>query len=212
MDSASIAARSLPAVWLVQLIRWEANGFTALWCTGGFLVWNNEIYLDRHPDWGVLGDLPTFEDGIDNQTTRCNLSIFPPSEAAMAEVADRRHQRSRVWVWDASLDQETGLLIGVPDLLFQGHVDFPRMINGEKWEVVLECATEEALLNEPNQQRRLSHSHHSDVWPGELGLIHVTGLKGKIYWRTAQPSGVSTGGGYGGGGGSGGGGQVTQAF
>ena len=207
MDSASIAARSLPAVWLVQLIRWEANGFTALWSTGGFLVWAGEVYLDRHADYGVLGDLPTFEDGIDNQNSRCNLSIFPASEAAMAEVADRKHQRSKVSIWDASVDPETGLLIGEPDLLFRGHVDFPRIINGESWEVILECATEEALLNEPNQQRRLSHSHHSYVWPGELGLIHVTGLKRKIYWRQAQPSGVTSGGGF-----TGGGGEVTQAY
>jgi hypothetical protein len=203
MDSASIAARSLPAVWLVQLIKWEAVGFTALWTTGGFLVWGADTYVDRHPTYGVLGDLPPFEDGVDSQTTRYNLSIFPPDAAAFAEVADRKHARSKVTIWDASVDPETGLMIGEPDLLFTGHVDFPRIVNGETWEVILECATEEALLNEPNQQRRLSHSHHSDTWPDELGLIHATGLGRKIYWRAQQPTAVSSGGGFGGGAGGG---------
>lgn len=201
MDSASLAARSRAAVWLVQLIKWEAVGFTALWSTGGFLIWGAETYLDRHPTYGVLGDLPTFEDAVDSQTSRCNLSIFPPTFEALAEVSNRRHQRTKVTIWDASVDPETGLLIGQPDWLFGGHVDFPRIVNGEQWEVILECATEEALLNEPNSQRRLSHSHHSDIWPGEQGLIHVTGLGRKIYWRSA--GGPSSAGGYGGGGGGG---------
>jgi len=203
MDSASIAARSGPAVWLVQLVKWEAKGFTGLWCSGGYVVWNGEVYLDRTPQ-GVIGELPPFEDGIDGQTTRYNLSIFPPDLAVMADIADRRHQKTRVTIWDAVMDAESGQIIGQPDRLFGGYVDLPRIFP-EKMEVILECGTDEALLNEPNEQRRLSHSHHSHIWPGEQGLIHVTGLGRKIFWRST--GGPSASGGYvsGGGGASGGG-------
>lgn len=195
MDAASIAARKQPVAWIVQLLKWETADFTLRLSTGGFIPWGSEVFLARDPTYGVLGDLPTFEDGIDSQTTRATLTIIPPDQTAFAAVADGKHAKSLIQVWDATLDGDTGLLIGTPDLLFRGIVDFPRVINGESWEVVLECGTEEALLNEPNEDRRLSNPFHQSVWPGETGLAYVTGLGRKVYWRANTPAGTG-GGGY----------------
>ena len=207
MDASSIAARQLPVSWIVQLFKWETSDFILRLTTSGFIVWGTETFLARDPVLGVLGELPTFEDGVDSQTTRSTLTIIPPDQAGLAKVADRKYQRSLVQVWDATVDASTGQLIGEPDLLFRGLVDFPRMVIGESWPVVLECGTEEALLNEPNEDRRLSNPFHQSVWPGELGLSYVTGLGRKIYWRANTPAGVS-GGGYRSGGG--GGGEVSS--
>lgn len=204
MDAASIAARKQPVSWVVQLFKWATPDFTLRLSTGGFVPWGNEVFLARDPVMGVLGELPTFEDGIDSQTTRSTLTIIPPDQAGLAKAADRKYQRTLVQVWDATLDGDTGTLIGEPDLLFRGLVDFPRVVIGESWEVVLECGTEEALLNEPNEDRRLSNPFHQSVWPGELGLAYVTGLGRKVYWRANAPAGTG-GGGYVSGGGGGGG-------
>ena len=206
MDASAIAARKQPVSWIVQLLKWETADFTLRLSTGGFIPWGSEVFLARDPTYGVLGELPTFEDGIDSQTTRATLTIIPPDQTAFAAVADGKHAKSLIQVWDATLDGDTGLLIGTPDLLFRGIVDFPRVINGESWEVVLECGTEEALLNEPNEDRRLSNPFHQSVWPGETGLAYVTGLGRKVYWRANTPAGTG-GGGYQSGGGSGGGGS-----
>ena len=202
MDAASIAARKQPVAWIVQLLEWETADFTLRLSTGGFIPWDGKAFLARDPVLGVLGELPLFEDGVDSQTTRSTLTIIPPDQAGLAKVADRKYQRSLVQVWDATVDVSTGQLIGEPDLLFRGLVDFPRAVIGESWEVVLECGTEEALLNEPNEDRRLSNSFHQSVWPGETGLAYVTGLGRKVYWRANAPAGVS-GGGYTSGGGGG---------
>lgn len=210
MDASSIIARKQPVSWIVQLMKWETQNFTLRLSTGGFIPWGNESFLARDPTFGLLGELPTFEDGIDSQTTRSSITIIPPNPTALAAIADRAHKRTRLRVWDATLDIETGMLIGEPDPLFQGMVDYPRLVLGESWEVVLECCTEEALLNEPNEDRRLSNPFHQSVWPGETGLAYVTGLGRKIYWRANAPAGTG-GGGYVSGGGNGGGNSL-QAY
>src|SRR5690606_7297882 len=121
--------------------------------TGGFVVWNDELFIQRDRTYGVLAGLPTFEDGIDSQTTRANISLYPADHAALAAMSDRKHQRSLVEVFDCSIDPDTGLLWGEPDLLFQGFFDFSSFVIGESEELILECGTEEALLNEPNEDR-----------------------------------------------------------
>lgn len=212
MDSLSIAARSTKAPWLVQLFQWVTPEFTVRWSNGTVVRWNGEDFEAR-TDLGTLGDLPTFEDGIDSQTTRASFTVYPADAEALATMAEHSLQGTLIEVWEASLDPEMGSVVGVPDPLFRGFYDFPRIIVGDQLELIIECGTEEALLNEPNEDRRLSHPFHQSVWPGELGLIFVTGLGRKIYWRQNQPSGVSSGGGYvSGGGGGGGGGFVSQPF
>lgn len=202
MDGAAIAGRSGPAVWLTQVLRWTTADFTLRLTTGGFLVWGDELFVQSDAVWGSISDLPAFEDGVDGQTTRADISFLPASHAALAAMADRRHQGSLIEVFDCSIHADTGLLWGEPDLLFRGEADFARLAIGGSEELVLECGTEEARLNEPNEDRRLSDPFHRSVWPGELGLSHVTGLTRKIYWRQSQPS-ISGGGGYGGPGGGG---------
>lgn len=206
MDSAAIAGRSGKAVWLVQLFRLTTADFTLRLTTGGFLVWGSELFLQRDPAYGTLGDLPIFEDGVDSQTTRADFTLYPSSHDAMVALADRKHQGAQVEVFDAAVDPDTGLMIGEPDALFRGEYDFARYVIGTSEELVIECGTEEARLNEPNEDRRLSHPFHQSVWPGELGLIFVTGVGRKIYWRASEPGGsggaISGGGGYVSGGGT----------
>lgn len=202
MDAAAIAGRSGKARWLVQILRWTTADFTLRLTTGGFLVWNGELFTQRDRTYGSISDLPTFDDGVDGQNTRADIGFYPADHAALAAMADRKHQGARLEIYDCALDPDTGLLWGEPDLLFDGRADFARYIIGDSEELILECGTEEALLNEPHEERRLSDPFHRSVWPGELGLSHVTGVARKIYWRANEPGGsISGGGGYSGGGG-----------
>lgn len=216
MDAAAIAGRSGKAVWLVQLFRLTTADFTLRLTTGGFLFWPHdgqptELFVQRDLTYGTLGDLPLFEDGIDSQTTRADFTLYPADHAALAALADRKHQRALIEVWDACVDPDTGLMVGEPDPLFRGFYDFARYTIGSSEELIIESGTEEALLNEPNEDRRLSDPHHRSVWPGELGMSHVTGVGRKIYWRVDQPDGTAGGGMTGGGRYiSGGGGMVNS--
>lgn len=204
MDAAAIAGRSGKAVWLTQILRWTTADFTLRMSTGGFVDWGAERFVQRDLTYGVIASLPVFEDGIDGQTTRANISLYPADHAALAAMSDRKHQGSIIEVFDCAIDPQTGLLWGEPDELFRGFFDFSSFVIGEKEELILECGTEDALLNEPNEDRRLTDAHHREVWPGELGMSHVWQLGRPSYWRASQPSGaISGGGGYGGGGGGG---------
>lgn len=213
MDALAVAGRTGKAVWLTQIVRLTTADFTLRLTTGGFVIWGNELFIQRDRTFGTLADLPTFEDGIDSQTTRVDLGFYPADDLAMASMADRKHQSSLIEVYDCSLDGDTGLLVGEPDLLFQGETDLGRVVIGQTTELIWQCETEDALLNEPNEDRRLSDPFHQSIWPGELGLIHVTGIGRKIYWRANAPAGsISGGGGYVGGGGGGGGGVISEAL
>lgn len=204
MDALAIAGRTGKAVWLTQIVRLTTDDFTLRLTTGGPVRWGSELFVQRDRTYGTIADLPSFEDGIDSQTTRSDLGFYPDNSTVMAAMADRKHQGSLIEVYDCALNGDTGLLMGEPDLLFRGETDLARIVIGERTELIWECDTEDALLNEPNEHRRLSDPFHQSVWPGELGLIHVTGLGRKIYWRANAPSGsISGGGGYGGGGGMG---------
>ena len=203
MDSASIAARSGVAPTITQIVKWETADFTIRWAAGGYIVWGSEVFVSNDLTYGTLNDMPTFSDGVDSQNTRADFTILPASQEALAAMANRKHQNTLIRAWDVDVDPQTGLMIGTPDPLFRGEADFVRLIAGDRLEIVLECGTEEARLNSPNEDRRLSAPHHRSVWPGEAGLDFVTGLGRKIYWRQSQPSSVSGGGGYVGGGGGG---------
>jgi len=47
MEPAAIAGRSGKARWLVQILRLTTADFTLRLTTGGFLVWNGELFTQR---------------------------------------------------------------------------------------------------------------------------------------------------------------------
>ncbi|WP_312814463.1 hypothetical protein [Brevundimonas sp.] len=174
---------------------------------GGQAAFGGEVYTGHDDRFGSIDKIGSFSDGIDGQATTGNIVLRPQSAEAIALLSNPLTQGAQVEIRQGVIDTDTGGVYGV-DLLFQGEINHTVLLADENSRSLrIELITEEARALEPNDERRLSHAFHSDVWPGELGLIHVTGVPQKDFWRIRKPS-ISYsysggGGGYGGGGGFG---------
>ena len=190
MDTALVTAFQAPAPTKCSLLRIDLPAGALCLTDGGFVRFDAgegngvEIYLGRDPAYGVLGSLPTIKDGAEAQTTRLDIVILPSSDTAAAALASPSIQGSLVQWWEGAINRETGLLIGQPELKFDGEFDRGRLSVGDGWELTLECGTQAERQLEPNADWRLNHSFHSLIWPGELGLVFVDGVTRKKEWRS----------------------------
>lgn len=153
----------------------------------GYVDYDGDTFLGEHP-YGALSSLAPVNDGAEAQTTRVPITFLPKDDDAAAKFASPLVQGSRVRWWEGAIDPATGLLVGEPLLKFDGVFDFARWTVGQSWSMVLECGTEAERQLEPNADWRLNDAFHQTVWPGETGLVFVTKVPRKIYWRMDSPS------------------------
>lgn len=189
MDSALATALQGAAPTKATLIRFDLPGGPLCLTDGGFVVFDagdgegDEVYLGTDPVYGSLGSVPAIKDGSEAQTTRLDIVILPASDIAAAALAAPTLQGVRVQWWEGAIDRATGLLIGEPELKFDGEFDRARFSVGGSWALTMECGTQAERQLEPNADWRLNHSFHSLVWSGEKGLIFVDGVTKKKVWR-----------------------------
>jgi len=182
MDAALLAGLTDTSPLVVIVVEARLPDQTIYWTDGGFVVWGDHTYQAEHPVYGTVDSIEEIEDGADNGTTRCAITILPPDGTGMVQLANPATQGSYISVHLGAVDRTTGLLIGIPDPLFFGELDFGRLGVGGSWSLVLECGTEEARCLEMYADQRLSDSYHKAIWSGERGLEHVTDTKRKIHW------------------------------
>lgn len=183
MDSALLAGLSANSPTTVLLVRVELPEYEIRLTDGGFVIWAGALFDGRDEVYGTLGSVEEIEDGADGQATRCAITVLPPDTVAMAQLASPLVQGSHVTVSLGAVNRGTGQLIGEPDLLFRGELDYGRLGVGDSWSLVLECGTEEARQLELNADQRLSDSYHKTIWAGERGLENLTDVKRKIHWQ-----------------------------
>lgn len=172
------------------LVRLDMPGAPICLTDGGFAVFDAgegegpETYFGRHPDYGVLGSVPSIQDGDGAHTQRLAIGILPASDVAVAALAAPSTQGVRIQWWEGAIDWTTGGLIGQPELKFDGEIDKARFRSGESWALTLECGTQAERQLEPNTDWRLNNAFHQTIWPGEMGLIYVDGVARKNEWRS----------------------------
>jgi len=201
---------------VATLVQIDFPSGAACWTDGGFVSFNSGAgaltFVTDHPTYGAISAVGGVVDGAGGQTTRVPITFLPKDDTAATALKSLTMQGSRVRVWEGAINRATGALIGAPQLKFDGEIDRPKVSIGAGWSITLECGTQAERQLEPNVDWRLNHPFHSLIWPGEVGLSHVTNVLRKIYWRMDQPSGGSIisggGGGVGGGGDRGGGGDL----
>src|SRR3546814_20326641 len=87
-------------------------------------------------------------------------------------------QGSVVSLWLAAVDRATGAVIPEPLLLFTGELDQPTLtVDKGSRELEFECVSGFERLFDNEEGLRLADSWHQSVWPGEMGLANVTGIK-----------------------------------
>lgn len=211
MDIGFKAALGFPARTFTLLrmsVPGEGGDYVVRLTNGGQVVTGGETYHGRDATFGSVDSISPIRDGVDAEVTTAQVVMIPAEDQAIETLANPRTQGASVRIVQGAIDTDTGAVFGT-DLLFRGEINYSTLVADETGRAVkVELITEEARQLEPNDERRLSHSFHQSVWPGETGLIHATGVTEKDFWRVRKPAGsgsFTTGGGAGGGAGGGGG-------
>lgn len=195
-------------VTLTGLFKLELPIRDVLLCDGGFVTWNGETYQVEDPDFGILVGFEALTEGVGDEAPAGVFSMAPPEAAAVATLSQPGYQGSRLRLWIAEIDDQTGQVIGQPDLMLDWQLDSTRLRVGRGTRTLeMGCVTRGQRLMLLNDGNTLSAAYHRSIHPGEAGLDNATGLSTDVAWGTGSPPRGTTGGG-----GSSGGGNPVGSF
>lgn len=139
--------------------------------------------------YGSLASAKSLEDTVASDAPRFTFGIMPPSSTATAELANPRHQGSPVRVWFGVVNDMTGAVVGVPELLWVGRLDYAKTQLAENTQLVeIESVSAFDRLFVAEEGARLNGRWHQRIWPGETGLDYNIDALGEIFWGIAAPS------------------------
>lgn len=149
---------------------------------------DGNIYRGEDATYGTWNALDKFADGTGDSAPSIVVSLIPKDDAAIDALTGPDMQGEKITITVGAISESTGLPIGEPYILFDGEVDIARYIFGKKTsEVEYECVGGMDRMFFDDEGIRIVPSFHVQVWPGELGLNHVTGIKTTIYWGGNAP-------------------------
>lgn len=186
-------------VSITGLLKIEFPSRTVRLCDGGFFTFASELYQSSDAVFGNIASLEPLTEGVGDEVPALELTLQPPGSTSAADLSQPSFQQSRARFWIAEYNPATGLIIGTPELAFDGQVDQTsiRVGRGERALAMTIVSTAERLF-ERNIGNTLSPNFHKSVWPGELGHDNAIGLKVPIAWGVASPVRASgAGGGFG---------------
>lgn len=195
MDPVLKAALSQPSVLLFGAIKISFPDYTLRLLDGaGQLVIAGETYVGQDPVFGTISSISQLDEEIGDSAPEVEIALFPPDVSAAAALSHPDMQGSIVNLMVGAADPVTGAVIGSPESLFLGEIDVPTIEtdgNGQRTVSYTVVSVFERLF-EVEEGQRASNGWHQSIWPGELGLEHMTGTDVNLYWGAKPPAGYST--------------------
>lgn len=169
-------------------------------------------FTSKDAIFGVLSSVSSVTEAFATSAPHLGINFLPPTADAIGALSAPLVQGSRVRAWAGLVNEETGLVIGQPELLWIGRVDTAKTtLDANNRVVEMDAASVFERLFASLESERLNKVWHRAFHPDENGLdYNIAALVDPMWGADAgkpQPSSgpVAGGGSYGGGGGSGGG-------
>ena len=169
-------------------------------------------FTSKDPIYGVLSSVSNVSEAFATSAPHLGITFLPPTPDAIGALSAPLTQGSRVRAWAGLVNEETGLVIGKPELLWIGRVDTAKTtLDANNRVVEIDAASVFERLFAALEGERLNKVWHRAFHPDESGLdYNIAALVDPVWGADAgkpQPSSgpVAGGGNYGGGGGSSGG-------
>jgi hypothetical protein len=164
-------------------------------CDGGFVNWPGVgLFTSSDDEFGTIESVESVGETVSDDAPGARLTLLPTDTAEAADLFQSSAQGRSIRFWLAEVDRETGLLVGTPELLFHGMVDFMTLAlgkNARRVEVEFVATAERLFL--VREGNVLSPRFHQDAWPGEKGFNHCTGTGVIVPWGvTGPPRGTSS--------------------
>ena len=192
MDPALKAALAQPAVLLFGALKFELPDYTLRLVDGSAtLVIYGETYVGKDPTFGTIAEISDLPEEIGDSAPEITVALFPPDVTATAALSHLNMQGSTVQLMVGAVDPVSGVVIGTPEILFLGEIDVPTISldqNGARKVEYTVVSVFERLF-EIEEGQRATNGWHQSIWPGELGLEHMTGTDVNLYWGAKPPQG-----------------------
>ncbi|ESQ83259.1 hypothetical protein AEAC466_13485 [Asticcacaulis sp. AC466] len=147
------------------------------------LGFNGHTWTGSDPLFGSLGNLEAISDGSGEEAPAFKLSLLPPSASAAVAMVTPAAQGARVSVYVGCFNVNTGQVVGTPDLRFVGEIDTATLSPGNAQAmVVFDVVSAFERFFAVEEGAKLSHSFHTNIWPGELGFEYLTNVLSKMPW------------------------------
>lgn len=184
LEASFASGRCLPV--LLFLVELPATDPLALLYGAGEIEVLGQKFVGSDDRFGSLESLSPPEDGFGDQAPNMQFVMNCPSGVAATTLASAEYQgsRTRLWVGGLERDPVTEAVTWAGEyLLFDGVLDRPVLeVDGGVQSVEFECVSGFEELFSDSEGQRLADASHQEVFPGELGFVHVSGIQRTIIW------------------------------
>lgn len=188
------------SVGITGLLKIELPSHTVLLSDGGVTTYAGDTYTAYDSVLGSLASISTIAEGVGQEIPALELQFSPPGVTAVTSLSVGAIQQSKVRLWVAEFDVDTGAVVGTPELRFIGFVDQPQVSFGfRQFTVTINAVPELEAMFFKDTGNGLSSTFHKALYPGELGHDNASGLSIPVAWGVASPprGGTTFGGGFG---------------
>lgn len=211
LDASLDAALKGAAPLVCLLLKIELPDHTIRLVDGaGEVVHEGQTYTGEDQVYGVLDAVEEMTEQVGTEAPTVRFTFLPASLPALADITNPANQGSPIFAWFAAVDPATGLIIGEPELLFNGELDTAEVEASENATVIsFDAVSSWERLFEANEGHRLNDKFWQSIYPGARGMQYVTEIQRDLPWGydAPRPRVASDTNGGGGGGGAGGGGS-----
>lgn len=155
---------------------------------GGFLYWGANKFTDQDEDFGTIESVEAVSETVSDEAPGGRLTLLPPGVAAAADLFQPDAQGAPIRAWLAEVDRATGLLVGTPEMLFDGMIDTLTVSSGRQGRrVEIEFMSNAERLFMIREGNVLSSRFHNVAYPAEKGFDHATGAGIQVPWGVPGP-------------------------
>ena len=174
---------------LAGLIEIELPDRTVRLCDGGFVDWPARgMFTSQDEFLGTIESVEAVSEAISDEAPGGRLTLLPVSTAEAADLFQSEAQGSPIRFWLVEVNRATGAIVGTPEMLFDGMIDFMTLRIGKGARAVevefISAAERLFMVKEGNV---LSSRFHQMAYPLEKGFDFCTGTQIPVPWGVADP-------------------------
>lgn len=178
---------------LAGLLKWERPEGAVCLVDGGTLPWNGDTYRSHDPLVGSIAGFEALTEGVGDEAPAGTFVFAPPGDASASALSYGALQGTRIQSWIGEVDDETGQVVGVPELQLDAIVDVTKIVRGKgvyRLKVDFVSRAQRLMILDTNNV--LSGGAHKRIYPSEQGLDNATGVPIVVAWGVAgAPRGTS---------------------
>lgn len=195
MDATLLNATNAAFLRVFLAVRIELNSGPAINLIDGSGVVSFPVngtpttFTGYDPTFGTLASANSVAERVADEAPHFSLTILPPSTSALGTLNDPLQQGSKVYAWWGLVNDDSGAVIGTPELLWNGRLDTVKA-NISDHVMTADIATVSAFdrLFAAEEGQRLNGEWHRSIWPGETGLDYVYDAQTDIMWGAEAPA------------------------